>query len=37
MEKGWPRVAETCGDAPRRHDRVSNDGDAVAVWLRYAG
>ena len=32
-EKGWPRVAEPCGDALRWHGHVSDDGEAVAVLL----
>ena len=36
-EKGWPRVAKPCDGAPRQHDRVSDDGEAVVVQLRRAG
>ena len=36
-EKGWPRAAEWCGDAPRWHDHISNDGEAVEVRLWRVG
>ena len=34
---GWPRAAEPCGDASWRHGHVSDDGEAVEVWLRRVG
>ena len=32
-EEGWPRAVKPCGSSPRRHGRVSDDGEAVAVPL----
>ena len=35
-EEGDGEGLATCGGAPRCHGRVSDDGEAVAVWLACA-
>ena len=37
IEKDWPRAAEPCDGTPWWHGRISDDGEAVAVWLRRVG
>ena len=37
MKEGWPRAAEPYGGIPWWHSRVSDDGEAVEVWLRHVG